>query len=124
MKIKKLICGLVSIGVLVMPTLAFGQWKNGVGGGFASAQNSNLPKGTIYLIILGIMNWLLILIGIFGVIGFVISGILYLTAAGNEDQMQKGKNAMTWSIIGVIVGLVGYVILQAVDKMLNAQAGF
>jgi hypothetical protein len=129
MKTKKFICGLVLGALLIMPSLALGQWKSGGGGaantgGFYDAQDSDLPDGTIYNIIFSIMNWLLILLGVFGVIGFVISGILYLTAAGNEDQMKKGKNAMTWSIMGVIVGLMGYVIIQAVDAMLNESSTF
>lgn len=113
-----------------MPVLAFGQWTTSAGStstvtpGFSQSKNSGLPDGGIVAIIKNVMNWLLILLGIFGVIGFVISGIFYLTAAGNEDQMKKGKNAMTWSIIGIVVGLMGYVIIQAVDKMLGAEAGF
>ena len=45
------------------------------------------------------MNWLLALIGIFGVIGFAIAGILYLTAAGDEDRINKAKSAMMYAII-------------------------
>ena len=134
MKLKKIICALVLSIIMTVPSLAMGQWKGGTssgtntpnigGGGYNEAQGSDLPDSSIYGIILGIMNWLLIMIGIFGVIGFVIAGIFYLTAAGNEDQMKKGKDSMTWSIIGVIVGLMGYVIIQAVDKMLNATPEF
>ena len=57
-------------------------------------------------------------------IGFVIAGILYLTAAGNESQAEKAKNAMTYSIIGVIVALVGYVIIQAVSAWLGTSTTF
>ncbi|MFZ2154001.1 MAG: pilin [Candidatus Moraniibacteriota bacterium] len=120
--------------ILTMPVLAFGQWKtstpsgantpNNNTGGYYTAQSSSLPDGGIVAIVKNVMNWLLVLLGIFGVIGFVISGIFYLTAAGNEDQMKKGKNAMTWSIIGIVVGLMGYVIIKAADSMLKATAGF
>ncbi|MGW8185125.1 MAG: hypothetical protein ACWGHO_03365 [Candidatus Moraniibacteriota bacterium] len=115
---KKVMFSLGSLASLVMPLVVSAQWS------ITATPSAGLPRGAISAIILGIMNWLLILIGIIGVIGFVISGILYLTAAGNEDRMQKGKNAMTWSIIGVIVGLVGFVVIQAVDKMLNATPNF
>jgi purine-cytosine permease-like protein len=68
------------------------------------------------------MNWLLAILGIFGIIGFVISGILYLTAAGNDDQISTAKNAMKYSIIGVIVALLGFVIIQAVNTLLSGNS--
>ena len=64
------------------------------------------------------MLWALGLLGFFAVIGFVISGIMYLVAAGDEDQQKKAKKAMYYSITGVIVGLIGLVVIYAVQKML------
>jgi hypothetical protein len=68
------------------------------------------------------MNWLLIVVGILGVIGFVIAGIIYLTAAGDTEQIDKGKKAMIYSIVGVIVALIGVVIIQAVQGMLGGSS--
>ncbi|MGW8185124.1 MAG: hypothetical protein ACWGHO_03360 [Candidatus Moraniibacteriota bacterium] len=116
MKNKIVISNLIGVFTLVVPFVVWAQ--------YATPGVTGLPAGNLTNIIIGIMNWLLIMLGIFGVIGFVIAGIIYLTSAGNEDQMKKGKNAMTWSIIGVIVGLIGFVIIQAVDKMLNATPNF
>lgn len=70
-------------------------------------------------VIVGFMEWLLRIVGAIGIIGFVISGILYFTAAGDSNQIEKAKNAMTYSIIGVVVALIGYVIIQSVDAMLR-----
>lgn len=83
-----------------------------------------LPAGSITGILLNILLWILRIFGIIGIVGFVISGILYLTAAGDEDRMAYAKRAMYYSIIGVIVGLVGVVILQAVDMALNSSSNF
>lgn len=81
-----------------------------------------LPAGSIMGIVTHILSWLLGLLGIFGVIGFVISGILYLVSTGDEDMIKRAKSAMTYSIIGVIVGLMGYVIIVAVDWALSGQS--
>jgi hypothetical protein len=70
------------------------------------------------------MDWILGLLGFIAIIGFVISGILYLTAAGNDGQIKTAKEAMKWSIVGVIVALMGYVIVQAVDVWLSADSYF
>lgn len=83
-----------------------------------------LPRGSVIGIIGGIAFWLLAVLGFIGIIGFVIAGIMYLLAAGNEDQAKTAKNAMKYSIIGIIVALIGYVIIQAVTLMLNMQRNF
>lgn len=69
---------------------------------------------SIYWILDNFMFWILSLVGIFGVIGFAISGILYFIASGDDTQMTKAKKSMQYSLIGIIVALSGLVILQAV----------
>ena len=114
MKTKKIIYAVLP-SMLLAPMIAFGQWDVTTN----DSATAGLPSGSIYEIILNIMKWLLVLIGIIGVIGFVISGILYLTAAGDDTKAKTAKQAMTYAIIGVIVALMGYVIIQAVNEMLG-----
>lgn len=83
-----------------------------------------LPSGSIFGIIRNILYWLLGALGIFGVIGFVISGIMYLVSTGDESMIERAKEAMKWSFVGIVVGLIGVVIIRAVNLMLNAQSGF
>jgi small-conductance mechanosensitive channel len=89
---------------------------------FSTPSGTGLPSGSITGIITNGMNWLLIMVGILGVIGFVIAGIIYLTAAGDETQIERGKQTMLASIIGVIVALIGVVIIRAVQGMLGGTS--
>lgn len=84
------------------------------------ASATGLPSATLYEIITNILDWLLTIVGIVGVIAFAIAGMLYLTANGDEKKITTAKSAMINSIIGVIVAIIGVVVLQAVDTMLNA----
>lgn len=95
----------------------------GSGTGWNSADLSmfGLPYASIYDIIVNILYWLLTVVGILGVIGFLVAGIMYLTAAGNDDSAKSAKKAMTNSAYGVIVALSGVVVIMAVDALLNAQ---
>jgi len=106
----------VAVAALTLPALAFAQ--------FGLPNGTNLPDNSIMNIIKGIMNWLLALVGILGVIGFAIAGILYLTAAGDEDRIGLAKRAMTWSIVGVIVALLGLVIVRAAASMIGGSNTF
>lgn len=113
-KIKKIGYGIASASIL-LPGVALAQW----GKGYTNAGKSELPGGTITGIITQAMNWLLALVGILGVIGFVIAGIMYLTAAGSETQIEKAKKTMLMAIVGVVVALIGLVIIKAVDTWLG-----
>lgn len=84
----------------------------------------NLPNAPVYYIIFNLFNWLLGIVGVISIISFIIAGILYLTAAGDETQATRAKKAMTYSIIGVIVALSGFVILQAARYMLTGASIF
>lgn len=97
---------------------AFAQWK------LDTYKQFKLPgeNTTIASIITNLVNWLLLIFGLIAIIGFVISGIMYLVAAGDEDTQKKAKRAMIYSITGVIVGLVGLVVLKQVDAFLNARS--
>jgi len=124
---KNKIYGLLIYFLLTFPAIV-------VGAETATAQSSSgawsvsnvskygLPSGTITNIAVMILNWLLFMLGIVGVIGFVISGIMYLIAAGDETLIGRAKKGMTYSIIGVIVGLAGVVIIQAINAILGGSS--
>lgn len=100
---------------------------NGTGGSgwnVDSVKSFNLPDASIFNIVTRILRWMLGILGMVGVIGFAIAGMMYLTAAGDEKRIGTAKTAMTYSIIGVIVGIAGVVIIQAVDAMLRGGARF
>ncbi|HPN96606.1 MAG TPA: hypothetical protein PLK35_02460 [Candidatus Moranbacteria bacterium] len=124
MKTKKIFAFLVVATSLVFPGLVWAAEKGGEGWSIDSVSEYGLPKGTVFSIIENVLLWLLAILGIVGVIGFVISGIMYLTAAGDDKKMETAKNAMKYSIIGIIVGLSGLVAIQAVNTALGGSGIF
>ena len=80
------------------------------------------PPDRIEGVLKNILNWMLGIVGVIAVIGFVISGIQYILAAGSEKTIETAKRNMTYSILGVIVALSGYVIIKAVDAALRATS--
>lgn len=82
------------------------------------------PPGGIAKIIRNLLTWLLGIVGVIAIIGFVISGIQYLTSAGDEDRMQSAKRNMLYAIIGVVVVLSSFVVIQAIQYALEARSMF
>ena len=104
------------LGIIFLPNLALAQWDP------TTLMFFGLPNQSIFDIITNILAWLLAILGIVGVIGFLIAGILYLTSAGDKDQIDRAKRAMTYSIIGIIVGLSGVVAIRFAQSLLSAQS--
>lgn len=110
-KIKSII-SFIFVLALSLPAVAGAQ--------FGIPSGTGIPEGSVTEIIISVTQWLLYIVGFLGIIGFAIAGILYLTAAGDDDRISKAKNAMLYSIIGVIVAIAGVVALRFAANLLNA----
>jgi len=78
-----------------------------------------LPSGSLTSVISNFTNWLLGIFGFVAIISFLISGLMYFLAAGDDKVEEKAKKQMMWSITGVVIGLVGLVVIYAVDRLLK-----
>lgn len=65
-------------------------------------------------IVLNVLNFLLSIVGILAVIMLVVGAIMYLTAAGDENRIDSGKNIVKYSILGIIIALAAMVIVRQV----------
>jgi len=81
--------------------------------------NVGLPSGNLTSVIANLTNWLLGIFGFVAIISFLVSGLMYFLAAGDDKAEEKAKNQMIWSITGVVIGLIGLVVIYAVDMLLN-----
>jgi len=70
-------------------------------------------------LLLNILNFLLQIFGIVAIISLIVSGIIYLTASGDEDRIKLGKKSATYSVIGIIVALAGMIIIRTTEGFLK-----
>jgi hypothetical protein len=84
------------------------------------------PSGdtSIIELLTGLLKWALMILGILGVLGFVLAGLLYLTAAGEQTRIDTAKRAMMYAIVGIIVGLAGTIIMTAIQNWLGGGSTF
>ncbi len=99
-------------------------YSDTTGAGVCIPTTSGLSSASVSYILEIFMKWLLGILGFLGVIAFVISGIQYLTSAGDDDTISTAKRNMKYSIIGVVVALSGYIIIQAVTTALSGTSSF
>ena len=62
------------------------------------------------------MYWIMSLVAVVGVIGFAIAGILYLTAAGDEDRSKTAKKIVTYAIVGIIIALASLLVVKQIHE--------
>lgn len=61
-----------------------------------------------------VVNLLLFILGIIAVIVIIIAGIMYAVSAGDSSAVTKAKNAILYAIIGLVVALLSYAIVNLV----------
>ena len=83
--------------------------------------SSNLPENYVETVILTILLWLLLIFTFLCVIAFVIAGIMFLTAGSNPPLAERAKRAVMYSIIGIAVGISGYVIIRLIDDFMRGR---
>ena len=108
------------VGASDASNLAAAQAATG-NGGFSANQgqdNSGLATTSVYKIITTVLNWLLMIVTVLAVIGFVISGIMFVTAGGS-DRGEDAQKWLTYSIMGIIVALIGYIVVNVVSSLLG-----
>ncbi len=61
-----------------------------------------------------VTNVLLFLIGAVSVIMLIVGGFRYVASNGNADQIKAAKNTIMYAIIGLVVAIVAYAIVEFV----------
>ena len=78
-------------------------------------------KGGLVKVIATIINALLALVGVIVTILIIYSGFLWMTAAGNPEQLKKAKTIMIQAVTGLIITMAAYFISDfVVTAILNA----
>ena len=74
------------------------------------------PQSFIGTIIQGVLG----IVGSLALAMFIYGGFIWMTAAGNAEQVTKGKNVLVWATLGLVIifssyALVRFVIYDLID---------
>lgn len=85
---------------------------------FAAIQTATVPGGGdgsgIWDVMKAIINVLLVLAGIAAVIVIIVAGIQMATSQGDPGKVAKAKNAILYAIIGLVVAVGAFMIVNFV----------
>lgn len=77
-----------------------------------------INPGSVPELIVSLIRILFILVGIAAVIVIIIAGFRMVIDSGNEIQMKKAKEAITWAIIGLIISILAFSIVAIIQRII------
>ena len=66
--------------------------------------------------VINVVNFVLGFLGLLAVIIVIYGGFLYLTAMGNEEKTGKGKKSIMYAVIGIVIILISFALVNTVIK--------
>ncbi|OGZ33479.1 MAG: hypothetical protein A3I88_00110 [Candidatus Portnoybacteria bacterium RIFCSPLOWO2_12_FULL_39_9] len=79
---------------------------------------TDLPTPYIETVIVNAINWLAGIVAIVSVLIIVISGVLWVTAGGDEERIKSSRKWLIGGIGGLIIALAAWAIVRVVTESL------
>jgi len=71
-------------------------------------------QGSLRPLILTILQFFLGFLGLLAVIMIIYGGVLYVSAAGAQEKIDKGKKIIMYAIVGIVIILLSFAIVNTV----------
>lgn len=92
----------------------FQDWGNCVVDGAATL--SCIP-----IVFKNIVTAALVFVGVVAVFLIILSGIKFITSAGDPKQVEGARNTLTYAIIGLVVVLLSFLIINVIGRITGAE---
>ena len=115
-----MICAVFGASVLSTASLsgsASAQISEGINTATTSEMKGKSIAGEGGLISI-LINFLLWTVGILSVVMIIFSGFRYITSAGDASKTKSAQSALTYSVVGLIVAIMAYAIVNMVINRL------
>ncbi len=116
--------GLLTLAVVAMVAPAAASAQNNQFG--VPANEWNLAEGTeggLVGAISEIIGFIASLLAVLAILVIIIAGIIYITSGGDEGRIATAKSWITYAIVGLVIALLAWVIVNAVSAGLGVGAG-
>jgi hypothetical protein len=70
-----------------------------------------------------VIEFVIGLAGTAALVMFIYGGVRWLTSGGNDEGIKKGREAMQWAAIGLIIVFSSYVLVKFVLQVIGSTAG-
>ncbi|MFH0829471.1 MAG: pilin [Candidatus Kerfeldbacteria bacterium] len=107
-KLAKFATGAALVAATAFPVIALASpytISDDVGG------SVGLGTADLKTTVINIISWVLGILALVAVVMIIIGGFQWLTAAGNEEKIEKAKKVISAAVIGLIIVLLAWAIV-------------
>ena len=116
--------GFSAISVASLSTNVSAQAADNVKKGITTATTADMENKSIAGeggLISILINFLLWTVGVLSVVMIIFSGFRYITSAGDAAKTKSAQTALTYSIVGLIVAVLAWVIVKMILKQFGIE---
>lgn len=110
------VLAIAGAGASMIPTYAASSIQNGIN---RVAKDGGLENKNIEGTVTNVINIFLYIVGILAVVMIIVGGVQYTTSAGDQAKVTKAKNTILYGIIGLVVSVLAYAIVNFVLSKLG-----
>lgn len=70
-----------------------------------------------------LINLMLFIVGILAIVFLIFGGIRYVISGGDKTKVDAAKNTILYAIVGLVVAILGYAVVNWVIGVVGAGAG-
>ena len=110
---KKIVSGLISTALLVMPVIALAQ---------DAAHGIPAPdwgEVDVMEVLENLTNWMFVILLIVAAIFIIVAAFYFVTAQGDPDKTNKARNFVLYALIGVLIAFVAKGLIYLVDQIVR-----
>lgn len=118
---KRIISSIFIFCALTIPlaALAAYDWWDKKYGDKTISEHLQLSNQDLEITTIQVIVWILGLLGLIAVIFVIYGGFTWLTSAGSEEKIKKAKNVLSAAIIGLIIVILSWAILNYTVKIIS-----
>lgn len=116
--------GFSAISVASLSTNVSAQAADNVKKGITTATTADMENKSIAGeggLISILINFLLWTVGVLSVVMIIFSGFRYITSAGDAAKTKSAQTALTYSIVGLIVAVLAWVIVKMILRQFGIE---
>ena len=77
--------------------------------------------GSLRQAIVTVINFMLFFLGIIAVAFVIFAGFLFLTSRGDDGQVEKAKKTLIYAVIGIVIVMLSFAIVNTVIQVGQGQ---
>ena len=116
--------GVSAVSIASLSANVSAQAADGVKKGITTATTTDMQNKSIAGeggLISILINFLLWAVGILSVVMIIFSGFRYITSAGDAAKTKSAQTALTYSIVGLIVAVLAWVIVKMILRQFGIE---